>query len=769
MHLRWKRIFAVVIPAAVLMAALYRSDVRAESDTFPVYECLQPNVAFWTKIYTEYSSDRGVIHDKRKLNRIYGVIELVDPDRPGGRKINKQRIKKTKKMYKTILGKLMRGKAPVGAVEQHVAGLLGPETKPEDFRLAMRNIRCQTGQRDRFRAGLIRSGAYIDEIRQIFRNDGLPEDLVYLPHVESSFNPKAYSKFGAAGIWQFTRSTGRHFMKVGYTIDQRRDPIVSSRAAAKLLRQNYQKFKNWPMAITAYNHGTTGMLRARRSRGSYEAIFKNYRSRIFRFASRNFYSEFLAAREAAGNYRQYFGDLKLDIPVRSREIVLAGYVSLPKVAQHLKLDLTDLRKFNPALRHPVFRGQKYVPAGYRLRLPDRSDEDWESLIAQLPDKLYRHYQKRSHIYTVRRGDTAGKIAGYHGVKLNDLIAANNLDARATIYVNQNIRIPLPDKKAVRIAKHEPQKPETKKNTVAVRIRTAGKDAGLKWSRATSLPPANRSEQSTDHIDQIMRIAKVKKKTVWVAESKYRRPVEEKPEPQLPIVAADITSNYVTEKTAGEPIQIQPAGKIAEQETSSTPGAHKMEIKKDTKSQPLKFLKDKQVPESKRTMDLRRPQHAALKPQMNPEIIQGHFNVKRVWTQRGKPVGAIRVEVEETLGHYAEWLGVPARKLRQLNGFEYGRTLHLNQKIKIPLHRVAKEEFEEKRFEYHQELAENFFSSYRIDKILTYSIKRGDNIWTLSRREFEVPLWLIKRYNANVDFNALIPSQKLLIPVVEKNV
>jgi len=169
------------------------------------------------------------------------------------------------------------------------------------------------------------------------------------------------------------------------------------------------------------------------------------------------------------------------------------------------------------------------------------------------------------------------------------------------------------------------------------------------------------------------------------------------------------------------------------------------------------------------MDLRRPQHAALKPQMNPEIIQGHFNVKRVWTQRGKPVGAIRVEVEETLGHYAEWLGVPARKLRQLNGFEYGRTLHLNQKIKIPLHRVAKEEFEEKRFEYHQELAENFFSSYRIDKILTYSIKRGDNIWTLSRREFEVPLWLIKRYNAMGALTPLIPSQKLLIPVVEKNV
>lgn len=106
-------------------------------------------------------------------------------------------------------------------------------------------------RKDRFRDGLIRSGAYIDEIKRIFRSQGLAEDLAYLPHVESSFNPKAYSKFGASGMWQFTRSTGKHYMKVGYTIDERRDPIISSHAAAKLLRHNYQKLHNWPLALTA--------------------------------------------------------------------------------------------------------------------------------------------------------------------------------------------------------------------------------------------------------------------------------------------------------------------------------------------------------------------------------------------------------------------------------------------------------------------------------------------------------------------------------------
>jgi len=166
----------------------------------------------------------------------------------------------------------------------------------------------------------------------------------------------------------------------------------------------------------------------------------------------------------------------------------------------------------------------------------------------------------------------------------------------------------------------------------------------------------------------------------------------------------------------------------------------------------------------------RPASPVVKiPQNHPEVVLANLTVRKTWNQNGKQVGNIRVEVEETLGHYAEWLDVSARDIRRLNGFRYGRALHLNQKIKIPLHRVTQEEFVEKRFEYHQELAEDFFASYRVQKVHTYSIKRGDNIWTLSRQEFEVPLWLIKRYNTGVDFGALIPSQKLLIPIIEKNV
>ncbi len=323
--------FLFILPA-VLVILIISAEIKAESDPFPRYACIEPNIAFWKKIYSEYSSDQGVLHDKRRLDIIYGVIELKDPDLPGGRRVNRSRIKAARRKFKLILSKLMRGESPAGPEEQRVADLFGPDAKGADYGSAMRNIRCQTGQKDRFREGVIRSGADIEKVKEIFRDSGLPEDLAYLPHVESSFNPKAYSKFGAAGVWQFTRSTGRRYMTIGYTIDERRDPIISSHAAARLLKTNYEKLQNWPMAITAYNHGISGMLRAKRRQGSYEAIFEGYRSRLFKFASRNFYSEFLAAREIAKHYRLYFGELKLDVPVDTTEVVLDGYASLPDIA-----------------------------------------------------------------------------------------------------------------------------------------------------------------------------------------------------------------------------------------------------------------------------------------------------------------------------------------------------------------------------------------------------------------------------------------------------
>jgi membrane-bound lytic murein transglycosylase D len=126
-----------------------------------------------------------------------------------------------------------------------------------------------------------------------------------------------------------------------------------------------------------------------------------------------------------------------------------------------------------------------------------------------------------------------------------------------------------------------------------------------------------------------------------------------------------------------------------------------------------------------------------------------------------------VEVEETLGHFADWLEIRTRVLRRLNGFSYGQVLHTHQRIKIPFNKVSRETFEERRFEYHQRIQEDFFAAFQVESLSAYRVEPGDSLWTLAGERFDIPMWLLKRCNPEVDFGALRPHQELRIPVVEK--
>ncbi|MEE4114104.1 MAG: transglycosylase SLT domain-containing protein, partial [Desulfobacteraceae bacterium] len=429
----WILVFSVLL-------GLSHLPVHAAEEPFPLYPVIDSNVTFWTNIYSHYSTTQAVVHDSVHLDIVYEVIDLKPADQPGARKTNRRRMRQATQQVESILKRLANHPQAEDADCRRVAALFEPGAGARVFSQARHRVRCQIGQRDRFQAGLIRSGAYIDRIRAIFQSNGVPEDLAYLPHVESSFNTNAYSKFGAAGMWQFTRSTGKRFMTVDYVLDERRDPIAAARAAAVLLKENHDRLGSWPLAITAYNHGAAGMLRAKAAHGDYPEIFRSYKGRTFKFASRNFYAEFLAARRVASDYQRYFGPLALDAPIRSRHLSLDGFAAFTDLCRHFEVSPQEVRALNPALRPPVFSGQKYVPKGYVLNLPDIHESDRLSL-AEIPSHLFKAAQKPSRFYTVQRGDTAGKIARMHRVKVDDLILANNMDRRATVYIRQTLRIP----------------------------------------------------------------------------------------------------------------------------------------------------------------------------------------------------------------------------------------------------------------------------------------------------------------------------------------
>ena len=430
---KYRIIFFVIYLVSLCISA---SPVVAKNK-FPVYKVIQPNVAFWENIYGTYSSQKGILHDRDDLHIIYKVIDLVSWDAPGSRQINQKLIKLARQHVKKVLSELGHGKKPTTAEEKRIAALF-PKQRHTRYLKARENIRLQIGQKDRFKQGFIRSGKYIHRIKTIFHHYGLPSELAYLPHVESSFNPHAKSKAGAAGLWQFTRATGKDYMSINQLIDERLDPFLATHAAAQLLKENYSQLKTWPLALTAYNYGRSGMLRAVKEQKNYPAIFSNYQKGHFKFASRNFYSEFLAAAKVA---QKLGSDPKIitDRQEATKTLRLQGYASSQKLQSFFRVSKQDFARLNPALKEPLLNGTKLIPKGYLLRLP--ATKQVRLKISQWKKSMYGASQLPDTLYTVQKGDTLSTIAKRYRTTTNQLKLLNNLNRNAIIKIGQKLALP----------------------------------------------------------------------------------------------------------------------------------------------------------------------------------------------------------------------------------------------------------------------------------------------------------------------------------------
>lgn len=348
---------------------------------FPIPKSLELKVQFWVNVYTRYSIHERIIHDAAKPERIYRVVDLrrYFPDGRATREEKARIIREEKGKVVSILKKLAQGGYRLEELskdELRAYRLFGRSPDRQVFRWAAQRVRVQGGMREAFKDGIVRSGRYLSAFQEIFREKGLPEELVYLAHVESSFNPHACSKSGAVGIWQFTPGTGKRYLVIKKEMDERRDPILSTEAAAELLKTHYEELESWPLAIMAYHHGLSGIRRAVRKVGSQdsEKIIEEYRSRRFGFASKNFYAEFLAAVRVAQNPSHFFGDVRVAPPLRFKTVEIVVDEGVGAVAQRFDVTEEELKRFNPALRPLVFRGEKAIPKGCRLRLPGGDDD-----------------------------------------------------------------------------------------------------------------------------------------------------------------------------------------------------------------------------------------------------------------------------------------------------------------------------------------------------------------------------------------------------------
>ncbi len=401
---------------------------------FPLPSNLVPAVNFWVKVYTQADTESGFLHDSENLDIVYEKLprdlELIDQHR--------KQISRDLRVLATGV------RSSLTDNQQHILQLWGAGVTNERLQEASDNIRWQLGQSDRYQEGLNRSGAYLPHIRAVARNLGMPEELASLPHVESSFHPGAFSSASASGMFQFMRGTARRFMRVDNLVDERLDPYKSAYGAMKLLKENYDELGTWPLALTAYNHGTNGMVKAVQLTGTQDIgeIVEKYKGPRFGFASRNFYAQFLAARQVEKNSDTYFGQVARQQAPKFTEIEMTGFVDARVLAKTLGVNVQTLQLDNPALLKPVWNGNKRIPKGYIVKL-DRShfEGDAEVAVNNIEANNFHTAQTVDESHTVQKGDSLSSIATRYHTSVSELIAINQLGNRNAIKLGQKLVLP----------------------------------------------------------------------------------------------------------------------------------------------------------------------------------------------------------------------------------------------------------------------------------------------------------------------------------------
>ena len=745
----------------VLAGFLLSCAAVAQDALFPRPAGLEPDINFWRRVYTEIDTSSGFIHDSRHLGVVYRTLSFPED---ATRRQRNRTLRATYDELRDVLERLASGRRDnLSAEEQRVLAQWPDDVTNAELRASAGRLRFQLGQANRFRSGLIRAGTWRRHIEEVLERQGLPAELAALPHVESSFDPTAYSKVGAAGMWQFTRSTGLRYMRIDHIVDERRDPFLSTVAAARLLDNNYSVLESWPLALTAYNHGVAGMRRAKRQQGTddIETIVRNYTGRTFGFASRNFYVAFLAALDVDRDPERYFGSVSPSPAANTVTVEVPDFVTIGALERTLDIDRRRLRYWNPALMDPVWSGDKFVPRGFELRLPTALSEDVGTRLAALPATERYTAQMPDIYHRVGRGDTISQIAERYRVSMRSLVELNGLRSRNLIRAGQVLRLPgNGDGTPMTLAQLDGG--DVGGGDVGTYIVRAGDNIDgiarrFGVDERVILARNDIRDRNRIFVGQELLIGNADSATVEPAlATVVETAVETSSAPVTPqITPAVLVEESVVEESVAEASAPTPSSSRAEEQRLLATEAR------------LAMLTETSVeagfepPAVEEAMAAQEPDETA--PEANALASEQAELAGDPSDYLVAADGTIEVQALETLGHYADWLGIRTQRLRDINSLPFGQALVIGERLKLEFETVDARSFEQRRIAYQQDTQEAFFLAYQITDTLDHVIRPGESLWVLALRQYRVPVWLVRQFNPDLDLDQIRPGTVVKFP------
>jgi len=282
---------------------------------------------------------------------------------------------------------------------------------------------------------LERASPYRPYIRQQLKENNMPLCLEYLPVIESEFKINAKSRSGALGMWQFMENSIQPFLKKNEWIDERLDPWKSTDAAIKKLQDNYNWFKDWELALAAYNYGSGGISRLIKKHDNVNSYWYLVDKGVLTNQTENYVPKFLAIAEIITN-EEYYG---LDLPkineeeiLNWEEVTVTKSIPITLLAKEMGIDSSILEFLNPSL----LRGRTPPATEYQLRVPMGTSESVALIIQEMELPTYEH------TYKVVKGDTLWGISRRYGITVQDLCDANNISENGILSIGKILYVPI---------------------------------------------------------------------------------------------------------------------------------------------------------------------------------------------------------------------------------------------------------------------------------------------------------------------------------------